>query len=278
MRKILLYIVYGKNKDYYDGAKFSILTFLNWVAQDDPIEIVVLTEKPDEFESYPVQVFPISSKIKGDWSLNDRYHFRIKNRGMAYIMDQMLLKSDDKILFLDTDTYFNKSPLKIFELIQPNQAVFYLNEGLIFNRKRFRVYVENLEDRVIKIDNETYELSKESSMWGSLMVGIMPNMRPSLEWADKLMQEFIEIVPAHTIEPFSLSESLLRKYNMTEGKNYVSLYSTSRKKQHAMPIISNFLDKSEAFSIDKKISLAQKVKIKRNFYTILKQRILHFRS
>jgi heptosyltransferase-3 len=194
---------------------------------------------------------------------------------MAYIMDQLELTEQDKILFLDTDTYFHKSPLPLFDLIQPNQALFYLNEGLIYNRKRFQVYIDHLEGKPIQIDNDVYELSKESAMWGSLMVGIMPNMRPSLDWADKLMQVFIDTVPAHTIEPFSLAESLLRKYKMTEGKKYVSLYSTSRKKEHAIPIIAEFLNKCQALPIDKQISLAQKVIIKRSAFKVIKQRILH---
>ena len=275
MRKILLYIIFGENKGYYDGAKFSLLTFMNWVLNEDPVEIVILTENPDEFESYPVTVFPISPQQRNEWSLNGKYGFRIKNRGMAYIMDQLELSEQDKILFLDTDTYFHKSPLPLFDLIQPNQALFYLNEGLIYNRKRFQVYIDHLEGKSIQIDNDVYELSKESAMWGSLMVGIMPNMRPSLDWADKLMQVFIDTVPAHTIEPFSLAESLLRKYKMTQGKKYVSLYSTSRKKEHAILIIAEFLNKCQALPIDKQISLAQKVIIKRSAFKVIKQRILH---
>ena len=275
MRKILLYIIYGEDRGYYDGAKFSLLTFMNWVLDEDPVEIVILTEKPDEFESYPVTVFPISAKQRNEWSLDGKYHFRIKNRGMAYIMDQLELTEQDKILFLDTDTYFFKSPLPLFDLIQSNQALFYLNEGLIYNRKRFQIYIDHLEGKSIHIDNDVYELSKDSAMWGSLMVGIMPNMRPSLDWADKLMQEFVSIVPAHTIEPFSLAESLLRKYRMTEGKKYVSLYSTSRKKEHAVKIISEFLNKCQVFPIDRQISLAQKVLIRRSAMKVIKQRILH---
>jgi hypothetical protein len=276
MKKILLYIVYGENKGYYDGAVFSFLTFMNWVVREEPIEIVILTEYPSEFESYPVNVFQLSDKQINEWSLNGKYHFRIKNRGLAYIMDKLELTENDKILFLDTDTYFHNCPLTLFDLIQPDQALLYLNEGLIYKRMRFQVYVDHLEDNPIQIDNDVYELSKDSAMWGSLMVGIMPNMRPSLDWADKLMQVFHDIVPAHTIEPFSLSESLLRKYKMTEGKNYVSLYSTSRKKEHALLVIGEFLNKIKELPIDKKISLAQKVIIKRSVSKVIKQRILHF--
>jgi hypothetical protein len=274
MRRIVSYIVYGNNQIYYDGAKFSFITFLNWIEKENSIEIVVLTEKPEEFVGYPIKILKLSDKQIKSWSLNGSYHFRIKNRGLAYIMDSLELKNDDKILFFDTDTYFHKSPLKLFEYIQPNQALFYLNEGLIYKRKRFKVYVESLEGKNIHIEGQTYKLSKGSELWGSLMIGIMPNMRPSLEWSDLLLVKFYELVPSHTIEPFALSESLLKKYRLVEGKNFVSLYSTSRKREHAKNILSNFFERNIDVNIEKKIVLAQNVKIRRNLFIIFKQRFL----
>lgn len=276
MRKVLLYIVYGDDIGYYDGAKFSFLTFMHWIKDDDPIEIVILTQNPNEFKSYPVKTLQISRKNLTEWSLNRKYFFRIKNRGLAYVMDQLALSEEDKILFLDTDTYFHKSPLPLFDLIQSDKALFYLNEGFIYDRKRFQVYIDSLEGKKIQIDSDVYELSKNSAMWGSLMVGIMPNMRSNLDWADELMKVFFDIVPAHTIEPFSLAESLQRRFKINEGKNYVSLYSTSRKKEHAIQIISKFLNQNHQLPIDKQIELAQKVVIKRSLFKVLKQRIIHF--
>ena len=272
-RKILLYIVYGDNQGYYDGAIFSYLTFMHSVSREEFIETVILTQKPEKFKNYPITTIPISEQQKKDWSLNGKYHFRIKNRGLSFVMDKLELSDQDKILFFDTDTYFHKNPLPLFDLIQPNQALFYLNEGQIYKRKRFGVYVENLEGKKIIIDDQTYELSKQSVMWGSLMIGIMPNMRSSLEWSDKLLLNFVELVPAHTIEPFALSESLLRRYKIVEGKNFVSLYSTSRKKEHAIEILSRFFLESEKYSLKDRVLLAQKVKIKRSVAKVIKQRI-----
>ena len=274
-RKVLLYIVYGDDQTYYDGAIFSFLTFKNWILEDDQIEVVVLTEKPEKFSSYSIKLLTMSEEQKHEWSLGGKYHFRIKNRGLAFVMDHLKLKDFDKILFLDTDTYFHKSPLPLFDLIQPDQALFYLNEGLIYDKKRFYTYVENLEGKKIQVDDEFYELSKKSALWGSLMVGITTNMRPSLDWADKLMVKLFYIVPSHTIEPFALSESLLRRYKMIEGKNYVKLYSTSRKKEYARKILSNFFKENNLLQVDEQIRLAQNVKVSRPLFVILKQRFLH---
>ena len=276
MRKILLYIVYGDKEIYYDGAKFSILTFNNWTNERNKIEIVVLTEEPEKFANFPIKIIPITKKQKNEWSLQGKYHFRIKNRGLAFAMDYLKLENKDKILFFDTDTYFFKNPLPLFDLIQENQALFYLNEGLIHKRKRFNVYVDSLDGKVLNINNQEYKLSKSSALWGSLMIGIMPNMRPSLDWADMLMLKLHELVPAHTIEPFSLSESLLRKYKIVEGKEYVGLYSTSRKKEYAMNILSIFFKKNKFLDFNQLIRLAQSVKIRRPFYIVIKQRFIQF--
>ena len=67
----------------------------------------------------------------------------------------------------------------------------------------------------------------------------------------------------------------MSKYKITEGKNFVSLYSTSRKKDHAIPIIKEFLNKYQELTIDKQIMLSQKVGIKRSIFKVIKQRILH---
>ena len=273
-RKILLYIVYGEDQAYYDGAIFSFLTFKSWISDNDKIEIVVLTEKPEKFLGYPIKLYHMSDNNKNEWSLNGAYHFRIKNRGLAYVMDQLKLVESDKILFLDTDTYFHKSPLPLFDLIKSNQALFYLNEGLIYDRRRFSVYVDSLESKKIEVDGEYYQLSKKSALWGSLMIGITSDMRSSLDWADKLMIKLFDIVPAHTIEEFALSESLLRKYKLVEGKKYVSLYSTSRKKEYVSKILSNFFIESKLLDLNDQIYLAQKIKIKRPLFIILKQRFL----
>jgi heptosyltransferase III len=272
-RKVLLYIVYGEDQTYYDGAVFSFMSFMHWLKYKDQVEVVVLTEKPEKFSNYPVKTLLMTDNQKNEWSLNGGYHFRIKNRGLAYVMDELNLIEGEKILFFDTDTYFHKSPLPLFDLINPKQALFYLNEGLIYERKRFHIYVESLKGKKIKIDNLTYELSKDSALWGSLMVGIMPNMRHSLDWADKLMLNFYEKVSSHTIEPFALSESLLRDYSLVEGKNFVSLYSTSRKKNYAKEILTNFFKKNHSLSFEEQVTLTQKVKLKRPISVVLKQRL-----
>ena len=65
-----------------------------------------------------------------------------------------------------------------------------------------------------------------------------------------------------------------KKYKIVEGSEFISLYSTSRKKEFASKVISNFFVESTELSIIEKINLAQKTKIKRPVFAVLKQRII----
>ena len=273
MRKIILFIVYGEKQIYYDGAKFSILTYLNWVSTENSVEIVVLTEKPEEFLNFPISIFKINTKQKKDWSLDGKYHFRIKNRGICHVIDKLSLKDNDKLLFFDADTYFHKSPIALFKLIDSNQALFFINEGLINRKKRFKSILNSLKGKTIKLHDSSYKLKDNSSMWGALMIGIMPCMRDSFELADELMQSFLEIVPSHTIEQFSLSEVLSAKYKLVEGKKYVSLYSTSGKKEYAKKVLREFFNKHSKLNIQEQIKIAQLVNFNRPLSMIIKQHI-----
>ena len=98
-RQILLYIVYGDDQVYYDGAIFSFLTFMHWLEADSCIEIYLLTEKPEKFIGYPVNLILMSDQQKNEWSLNGQYHFRIKNRGLAFVMDELKLGPNGGLVY-----------------------------------------------------------------------------------------------------------------------------------------------------------------------------------
>ena len=74
-----------------------------------------------------------------------------------------------------------------------------------------------------------------------------------------------------------LANLLLKKkyqvHGVGRGKNFVNLYSTSRKKEHAKNILANFFQENKTLHIDDQVHLAQNVKIKRSFFKILNQRI-----
>jgi hypothetical protein len=89
------------------------------------------------------------------------------------------------------------------------------------------------------------------------------------------MLEFFKMVPAHTIEPFSLVESLkINKCSLVEGKKFVKLYSTSGRKKYASKVLSKFFTDNADKPISNQISLAQNIDVRRPIITTIKERIV----
>ncbi len=277
MKKIILYIVYGDDQTFYKSAKFSILNLLNFIDNAD-IDIVVLSENIKEFKDFPVTTIEITKQKLNDWSFDGKYHFRIKNLGLQYILKTLGLSKNDKILFFDTDVYFKKSPLVLFDLISDTQIVMYKNEGCIHKKKRFDYYKSCLKGKLIQYKKDgSYTLNSNSEMWGSAIIGILALEYHLIQDADYLMLQFLkemDVDKAHTIEQFSLVEILRNKFKIIEGKKYISIYSTSSRKSHAQKVINNFLLENKQLCIKSLSEKSLTINLKRPILQIIKDKLL----
>ena len=265
------YIVYGKNEGFFLGAKFSILSLL--ANNTDELKIVVLTDNEHYFQGLPIITLPLSQDEKDNWSLNDRYHFRIKNRGLDKIITSLNLSDRDKIIAIDTDTYFKKPITPVFDAIDNEHSTIFRNEGKIREKPRFKVYKDALNEKHFTTPSGlTYTLSADAEMWGTLLWGFQISNRHLLDKADDIMLCLLEVVDSHTIEPFSLSESIKSEHNLFESKAYVLNYSTSGKKRHALRMITKFFESNSQLTC---FDLARKTKhlnLKRNLFSLLRSR------
>ena len=277
MKKIILYIVYGDDQTFYKSAKFSILNLLNFTDNAD-IDIIVLSENIKEFKDFPVTTIEITKQKLNDWSFDGKYHFRIKNLGLQYILKTLGLSKNDKILFFDTDVYFKKSPLVLFDLITDTQIVMYKNEGRIHKKKRFDYYKSSLNGKLIQYKKDgSYTLNPNSEMWGSAIIGILALEHHLIQDADCLMLQFLkemDVDKAHTIEQFSLVETLRNKLKIIEGKKYISIYSTSSRKSYAQKVINNFLLENKQLCIKSLSEKSLTINLKRPILQIIKDKLL----
>ena len=78
-------------------------------------------------------------------------------------------------------------------------------------------------------------------------------MRKSIDLADQIMLKLLDIVPAHTIEQFSLAEALKKEFKIVEGKNFIKTYTTKRMKENAQAILAAFFYENQFSSFDYKV-------------------------
>lgn len=111
-RPQLVYLAFGA-EIYQFEAIFSIASAFARCTQRD-WDIQVFTDAPGLYADLPVVVREILPQWKGPHS----YHFRIKHAAL-----QEVLREHEVAALVDTDTFFRKSPQKLFERVRPGHLL-----------------------------------------------------------------------------------------------------------------------------------------------------------
>ena len=265
-------ICYGNKLGYYHGAKYQILRGYHWLKNYD---IRVVTDRPDLFYGYPINLLRLDERQIHEWSLEGRNHFGIKLRGLHWAIESAPAHIQKSVL-LDTDMYWTKDPEKVQKLIGPHSSVLYQDEGPIFGSKdaSIRRYSEGLSTQRIANDACQYELSALSRMWRSSIIGVDHSNGSVLTEAFELFRLLSPHVKAHTVEQFALGETLRNhQINLIEAKHLVGDWSSIGKKNYATPILAEFFKKFGELDFNTHLDNVHKIKIKRPISVFLKQKV-----
>lgn len=269
----LVFIVYGGDETYYNGAKFSILSFLSHVEKKHWPHVLVLAEKSEYFSSFPIEVHRLEEQWKESWTCNGQYHFRIKNRGLKHIIEKAD-NSLNKFLFLDADTYFNYDPSVLFELISDDRSLLFYPEENVYLSKPGSEYYK-LKGLTLPLKSgQTYQVTKSSVMWNSGVIGLSRKMLDVLDDADEFILAMMDSdCNAHTIEQFALSEALNKYYEILPAKDKVAHYSTSGRKDWARVVLERFFIENGNKSFEEQVQLAKKVSFTRPLSEVIRGHI-----
>jgi hypothetical protein len=265
-------VCYGNQLGYFHGAKYQILRGYHWLKNQ---HICVVTDRPEIFDGYPVNVLALDQKQVDIWSLKGQNHFGIKLLGL-----QLAIKSSpshvNKSILLDTDMFWVRDPSQIDKLINDRSCALYQDEGHIKSSKNasIRRYEEGLGTNRFVSDLWQYELSAGSKMWGSAIIGIDHSNSHLLEKAFDLFKLLSPHVKAHTVEQFALAETLrLHEIKSIAAKHLVDHWSSIGKKNHATPILADFFATYGEHNFSAHLGYVNQIQIKRPISVLLKQKI-----
>ncbi|WP_413112721.1 hypothetical protein [Thaumasiovibrio sp. DFM-14] len=271
--RYLVYVIYGHDETYYQGARFGILSFLSHWEGGNPPQVVVLTECPEKFEGMPIDIIGLSNQQIREWSLDGAYRFRIKNRALHFFITSRSLSEQSKILFMDTDFYFSQATNIFYEHITDQQALMFFPETSISNLPDDNEYAV-LRQRDFVIQGKQYRVTEQSMMWASAVIGITPRMIEALEYADQLILAFRKAgCMAHTLEQFALSEALSRNVNLREAKPWVQHYSTSGRKDYARKVLQRFFSRYGSSPFEVQVTASRGVNFRRTLVAVVQGHI-----
>ena len=221
-KRTLIYLCYG-DLLHVREAKFSILTLINRCKDlVDKYRIVVYTDNVDEFADYPVTVEFLSSETLESWLGGGNYIHRRKIMTIIHALE----KYASPLAFIDSDTWFKKSPAHIFKRIGPGRTCLHLSEGRIDQVPELRAWSEVAEKEPLHIFERETHMERNSRMWNSGVIGIHPEdgylIRECLSMVDQMCIKYVKHCTDeqkfHTIEQMAMGY-LFERYTRTNSSN-----------------------------------------------------------
>jgi hypothetical protein len=228
--KVILYHAYGA-RYIYNQVIFSILTLYHHLQGDfKGVQLVIYTDKPIFFSGYsrqiPVSIEPLTKEMLVKYKGELNFVHRVK----ICIMQDCFSKYKSDIFYLDSDTYFTKSPLPLLECISATTSIMnsddydlisaddlYENEDWLLIRKAIRNYDYTIENKRIKIPLTT-------RMWNAGVIGISFQNAKLLEQILDLCDQIYANKKVFTAEQFSFSYYLQNKMQLITSGDTIFHY------------------------------------------------------
>jgi len=224
-RPQLVYLVFGAHT-YHQEALFSIASAIAKLGnpRELPLDIQVFTDNPAPYAQLPVRIRPLSAETRNAWSQPHGYHFRTK-----HVAIREVLKDAELALLIDTDTFFQASPLALFERIQPGT--------LLVNARtmRYRQGAASPLYSVLAPELKAQGMA-DDDMWllNSGVIGLCQCDSTLLDRSLELMDQYYPRTPtAYTLEEFCLTLAAYQRYQVSECPDLIHHYWSRKQLMRA---------------------------------------------
>ena len=170
--KTIMYLSYGKGPHVAE-AQFSLATAFRLLPARTPgYRYVVYTDDPAPFVDLGVEIRLIEAAELSAWLGPSDYPHR---RKIMSIIDALERYGGD-VAFVDSDTWFRKSPKRLFSRIGPGKTCFHVWEGKVSQSKQWadNALIKALaaSDPILDLSGKPLPMSGESPMWNTGVFGI----------------------------------------------------------------------------------------------------------
>lgn len=221
----LVYLVYGSARAYRLEAKFSILTALRQLSGTG-LRILLYTDEPGSYAGWPVEVVALDQNVLAEWTGPQGYLHRRKA-----IAIRNSLSLADKSIFIDTDTFFLKSPVVLFGRLEKSSWLVDEIEGVWGGWDDQPLYkaLAGYLDR-------HYSVRDDMRLINSGVLGLCHEDIPLMDGAISLIDELYPLASdIHIIEQFAVGVAAYHDYSApAEACDVVRHYYGEKPFWHAM--------------------------------------------
>lgn len=217
---IILYVQYGKNPELANQLRYSLCSALHHREKDkSKFRIVVLSENAESISQLPVELIHLSREKVKEWSLDYTYSHRIKLNAIAYILSLY----NERTIYVDADTYFVRSPQKIFDSVSESCSVLHSTE--YYNPAEKKEWLSIREGMTENTRNSQKVIDFSIPMYNAGVIGIHPKQGDLIEKSIKMLDLFLRSDnKLHTLEQYAVSNVLWSHGAIVTCEKYVVHY------------------------------------------------------
>ena len=207
-----MYLVYG-NDIFAHEAIYSIASAFSFDKAKSDIRFIVYTDRPGLFSQIDVEIVSLDAQQMAEWIGPAGYHHRMKMLAFS----DALRRFEGCVAFVDTDTYFLKSPLLLFARIAPGRSVLHLPEGRLSEiDEPGYTALDDIMRSGLPADGDTKPIPSKRAeiMWNSGVIGLHASDQDGILRTIALMDR-IKTLPGSDVikqlEQFALGYVLSRE-------------------------------------------------------------------
>jgi hypothetical protein len=187
---------------YSDEIAFSIHTAYRFLPPSrSDYRFIIYCPPEVEFKNLRAEVVHYDPQKLQEWVGPKNFRWRIKIK----TLEEVLQKYGEPTVLIDGDTYFQKSPDKLFDRITPGNSVLHIREGRVcdLEDEEHRDLTRVLNEKIINDPITGARIASTQAMWNSGVAGLHPAdirlLASSLELTDRIVAE----EPINTSEQFA---------------------------------------------------------------------------
>jgi hypothetical protein len=215
---------YGKERILQE-AKFCVLSLLKFIKGDKNYNIILYTDNNTFFDDIKSHVLfePMLPEMVQRWKGEHNFVHRVK---VMMLLD-FASKYEGKFLYLDSDTWFTKSPQQLFETIDANNAILHLPEAQLKSNanpiiKKIHRFVK--ENTFTLSNGDVVQIPPDYFMWNAGVIGLITQAKPVIEKVLELTDKMLLAYQKHVMEQLAFSYYLQKEFTPHRSDDVITHY------------------------------------------------------
>jgi hypothetical protein len=219
----LIYLAQGPAELRAEGF-YSLLSYYKVAAT--PVQILIYTDAPEAFVQVlgarPEIIYPtVTAAQWQEWRGSSNKVFMLK----IGVLNHAATHYPGNLLFVDTDTIWQRDPAPLFNLISQGQLIMHIIEermstGNVLSRKVYK----HLKDQTFMAGNRQIRLTPETLLYNSGVLGFPSSMAAELPNITCLADQFFAAYDKHIMEQLAFSIYFHLSAPVAEAAPYVLHY------------------------------------------------------